>query len=175
MFRTIETGRNRAEPPVNWRLGFDAVPYCFSSQDNKKNHNSLQINIIFNRYGRLRNLKKKVYESEFLGIQFFQIHNVGIHYYIYTAIHVIVYNVQKLQTYGNSTIKKLKLMPHLNIQCYLTTIVKHSMLLNYNCVFENRHQIKYLIEYLYKSTSHDFIYQIFQSPLFPHLLIFLHT
>ena len=27
LFRTIETGRNRTEPPVNRRLGFEAVPY----------------------------------------------------------------------------------------------------------------------------------------------------
>ena len=26
LFRTIETGRNRMEPPVNRRLGFEAVP-----------------------------------------------------------------------------------------------------------------------------------------------------
>ena len=38
--------------------------------------------------------KKKVYESEFPGIQFFQIHNKGIHYYIYTTRDVIVYKVQ---------------------------------------------------------------------------------
>ena len=27
LLRTIETGRNRTEPPVNRRLGFEAVPY----------------------------------------------------------------------------------------------------------------------------------------------------
>ena len=26
LFRTIETGRNRTEPPVNRRLGFEAIP-----------------------------------------------------------------------------------------------------------------------------------------------------
>ena len=30
LFRTIETGRNRTEPPVNRRLGFEAVPKTFS-------------------------------------------------------------------------------------------------------------------------------------------------
>ena len=32
LFRTIETGRNRTEPPVNRRLGFEAVPNLFEKQ-----------------------------------------------------------------------------------------------------------------------------------------------
>ena len=30
MFRTIETGRNRTELPVNWRLGFEAAPKLYA-------------------------------------------------------------------------------------------------------------------------------------------------
>ena len=33
LFRTIETGRNRTEPPVNRRLGFEAVPNLIPGTD----------------------------------------------------------------------------------------------------------------------------------------------
>ena len=35
LFRTIETGPNRMEPPVNRRLGFEAVPKSKSVSDSK--------------------------------------------------------------------------------------------------------------------------------------------
>ena len=43
LFRTIETGRNRTEPPVNRRLGFEAVPKDNENlKDMCKSHKGLQ-------------------------------------------------------------------------------------------------------------------------------------
>ena len=75
-------------------------------------------------------LKKKKKSGGYMKANFpeyssfsFQIHNVHIRLHLHNLrCHCI--HVQNLQTYCDSTIKNKNLLPTLNIQCYLTTIVK---------------------------------------------------